>query len=76
MRENCTSGTVRGVPGNRHPYRGVRAIAEYAAHYHEERSHQGIGNEMINGATPQSEGIIEVRDRLGGLLKYYHRRAA
>ena len=22
MRENCTSGTARGVPGNRHPYRG------------------------------------------------------
>src|SRR5207245_2730888 len=21
MRENCTSGTVRGVPGNRHSYR-------------------------------------------------------
>ena len=25
MRENCTPGTVRGVPGNRHPYRGVAA---------------------------------------------------
>ena len=54
----------------------VRAITEYAAHYHEERSHQGIGNEMISGAEPQSEGIIGVRERLGGLLKYYHRRAA
>ena len=21
MRENCTSGSARGVPGNRHPYR-------------------------------------------------------
>jgi hypothetical protein len=21
MRENCTSGTARGVPGNRHSYR-------------------------------------------------------
>ena len=54
----------------------VRAIAEYAAHYHEERSHQGIGNELISGVAPEDEGSIEVRERLGGLLKYYHRRAA
>jgi len=54
----------------------VRAIAEYAAHYHEERSHQGIGSELISGVAPQNEGSIEVRERLGGLLKYYNRRAA
>ena len=54
----------------------VRAIAEYAAHYHEERSHQGIGNVLISGVAPQYEGNTEVTERLGGLLKYYHRRAA
>jgi putative transposase len=54
----------------------VRAIAEYAAHYHDERSHQGIGNVLVNWAEPQSEGTVEVRERLGGLLKYYHREAA
>jgi transposase InsO family protein len=54
----------------------VRVIAEYAAHYHDERSHQGIGNVLISGAVPQSEGIVETRERLGGLLKYYHRQAA
>jgi transposase InsO family protein len=54
----------------------VRAISEYAEHYHEERSHQGIGNELVNGLAPQGEGSIDVRERLGGLLKYYHRRAA
>ena len=54
----------------------VRAIAEYAAHYHDERSHQGIGNEIINGAKAQGEGDVETTERLGGLLKYYHRRAA
>jgi transposase InsO family protein len=53
----------------------VRAITEYAAHYHDERSHQGIGNEMIGGAEPQSEGSVDVEERLGG-LKYYHRMAA
>jgi transposase InsO family protein len=54
----------------------VRAIAEYSAHYHEERSHQGIGNVLVSGAEPQSEGPVEVRERLGGLLKHYHRQAA
>ena len=52
----------------------VRAIAEYAAHY--ERSHQGIENEIVIGAAPQSDGNVEVKERLGGLLKYYYRRAA
>ncbi len=54
----------------------VRAIAEYADHYHDERSHQGLGNEIINETETRGEGSIEVRERLGGLLKYYHRRAA
>ena len=53
-----------------------QAIAEYAAHYHDERSHQGIGNEMISGAKAQCDGVVETRERVGGLLKYYHRRAA
>jgi putative transposase len=54
----------------------VRAITEYAAHYHEERSHQGIGNVLLSGAEPQGEGIVGARERLGGLLHYYHRQVA
>ncbi len=53
-----------------------RAIDEYVAHYHGERSHQGLGNEIPSGAPAQGEGAVGVRERLGGLLKYYHRRAA
>ena len=53
-----------------------RVVAEYAAHYHDERSHQGIGNVLISGAKAQGEGIVENRERLGGLLKYYYRQAA
>ena len=53
-----------------------RAIAMYAAHYHDERSHQGIGNEIIDGVEAQREGVVHTGERLGGLLKYYHRRAA
>jgi putative transposase len=53
-----------------------RAIAEYVAHYHDERSHQGLGNETVSRVPVQRVGGIEASERLGGLLKYYHRRAA
>lgn len=53
-----------------------RALGEYVAHYHQERSHQGLGNEIPSGAPARREGAVRVRERLGGLLKYYHRRAA
>ena len=55
-----------------------RAIAAYLEHYHAERNHQRIGNELIDpGDEVCSEsGEIECRERLGGLLKYYHRSAA
>ena len=54
-------------------------LKEYAAHYHFERNHQGIGNVLI---FPQpvldkcGKSTIECRARLGGLLKFYHRGAA
>jgi len=53
-----------------------RAINEFVEHYHDERSHQGIGNRLVNGAEPQSFGRVTSRRRLGGMLSYYHRRAA
>ena len=53
-----------------------RAPAEYVAHYHAERSHHGLGNEIPSGAPVQPVGTIEASERLGGLLKYYLRRAA
>ncbi len=53
-----------------------KAIAEYVAHDHGERSHQGLGNEIPSGAPVQREGAIGASERLGGVLKYYHRRAA
>jgi transposase InsO family protein len=53
-----------------------RAVAEFVAHCHDERSHQGIGNELVGGAMAQLLGQVEVSERLGGFLNYYHRRAA
>ena len=53
-----------------------RAIGEYMAHYHGERSHQGLGNKIPSGVPAQRGGAVCVRERLGGLLKYYYRPAA
>jgi transposase InsO family protein len=53
-----------------------RALREYEAHYLEERNHQGIGNEIIDPVLGDAEGIVARRERLGGLLNYYYRRAA
>lgn len=54
------------------------AVTEYLKHYHMERNHQGLENRLIS---PDSRiegraGSIQRRERLGGLLSYYHRRAA
>ena len=55
-----------------------RAIREFVAHYHGERNHQRRENQLLvsDGVTPQRDGPIRCRHRLGGLLKYYHRPAA
>ena len=52
-----------------------RVLDEYLAHYHGERNHQGLGNELIDGGPPCETGEVVVRERLGGLLKYYRRAA-
>jgi putative transposase len=54
------------------------ALKEYVAHYHEERPHQGKGNVVLMPVAygSQRQGPIRCWERLGGLLKYYHRNAA
>jgi len=51
-------------------------LSEYVSHYNTERSHQGVGNDLIDRKRPSRDGIIGASERLGGLLKYYHRQAA
>jgi transposase InsO family protein len=53
-----------------------RTIAEYVEHYHRERNHQGLDNELIDGA-PEIKGVTRIRrrPRLGGLLNHYYRAA-
>ena len=55
-----------------------KAVAEYTEHYHTERNHQGLGNQLILKGRdgPRVSCDVECRERLGGLLHYYYRRAA
>jgi hypothetical protein len=55
-----------------------RAVREYLAHYHAERNHQGLGNAIIAPmpSPTKAVGRVRCRERLGGMLRYYHREAA
>jgi transposase InsO family protein len=55
-----------------------RAVHEFVMHYHLERNHQGLGNQLIvpMAMSVGTVGTVERRRRLGGLLNYYHREAA
>lgn len=47
-----------------------RAVSQYVAHYHTERPHQGLGNNMIEcSAEKAREGPIKVRERLGWCIE-------
>jgi len=65
----------RIVPlGERHLRAAVRAFVQ---HDHEERPHQGLGNELIAPKTTSiGTGPVTCRARLGGVLKFYDREAA
>jgi putative transposase len=71
IREECLDRLI--LFGER---RLLRALDEFVAHYHRERNHQGLGNALITPAAAVAAGIqVRCRDRLGGLLRYYHRAA-
>ena len=55
-----------------------RAVQEFVAHYHRERNHQGLDNQLIFPETIDSDpsAPIQRRQRLGGMLNYYYRQAA
>jgi putative transposase len=55
-----------------------RALGEYVEHYHAERNHQGKGNVLLFPRSPniRRDSPVQCRERLGGLLRYYHREAA
>ncbi|MEM7168057.1 MAG: integrase core domain-containing protein, partial [Planctomycetota bacterium] len=51
-----------------------RVCDQFAHHYHAERNHQALENQLIEGRTSATD-LIRCSERLGGLLKYYHRAA-
>ena len=55
-----------------------RAVKTYLEHYHRERNHQALDNTIImpGEEVGRTAGDVACRERLGGLLRYYHRRAA
>ena len=76
VKEECLSKLILfGENSLRH------ALREYVAHHHHERNHQGKDNlllfpEPAIAQTNGLEGAIQCRERLGGLLRFYHRQAA
>jgi len=48
---------------------------EFVEHYHLERNHQGLENQLITPAAPPANDNAPIarRERLGGLLSFYHR---
>ena len=53
------------------------AVRQYLEHYHIDRPHQGLGNELIVPMEhpPDMDSEIETTERLGGLLRSYRRAA-
>jgi transposase InsO family protein len=55
-----------------------RALRDYGIHYLRERNHQGVDNLLLEptNVIPFPTGPVQRRERLGGMLNYYHREAA
>jgi putative transposase len=54
-----------------------RSVNEFVQHYRFERNHQGLANELIEStlSPANTNGRVERRERLGGLLNFYRRAA-
>jgi putative transposase len=71
IREECLDHLI--LFGER---RLLHVLKEFVVHYHGERNHQGLGNDLIAPVPRAVRGArIDCRDRLGGLLRYYYQAA-
>jgi len=54
------------------------AVVGFLGHYHQERNHQGLDNRLIEPGEEvgRTAGEVVCRERLGGMLRYYYRKAA
>ena len=73
MKEECLS---RVVPLGEGHLRLL--VGEDVDHSHRERNHQGLDNQLLPRPPPPVSLAADVqrRERLGGLLNFYHREAA
>ena len=53
-----------------------RAVAEFIEHYHRERNHQGLGNQLIVPLPGHriDDSRVLTGEQLGGLLEMLHHR--
>ena len=73
IKEECLSRVVPLGEGH------VRLlVGEAVDHDHRERNHQGLDNQLLQRPPPPVSLAADVqrRERLGGLLNFYHREAA
>jgi hypothetical protein len=54
------------------------AVSNFLAHYHKERNHQGLNNQLLQPGAEAgcTAGDVVCRERLGEMLRYYYRQAA
>jgi putative transposase len=54
------------------------SIREFVTHYHEERNHQGLDNQLLTkpARAIDQHARVRRRERIGGMLNYYFREAA
>jgi Integrase core domain len=73
VKEECLSKIILFGEGSLR-----RTMSEYVAHYHAERNHQGKSNALLFHQVRETrrEEPVQCRERLGGLLRYYHQDAA
>ena len=72
VKDECLSKLILfGEPGSR------TALRAYVEHFHGEHNHQGPDNLLLFiQEEPRKTGPVRCRERLGGLLKFYHRATA
>jgi putative transposase len=75
VKEECSSKLILLGEGSLR-----RVLRHYEVDSHEERNHQGKDNLLLfplrTPAVPGKQEQVRCRERLGGLLKYYERKAA
>jgi putative transposase len=73
IKEECLSRMIFFGPASLQ-----HAVRRFTAHYHTERNHQGLENQLPQPASVAAlpHHPVQRRQRLGGLLSYYHRVAA